>query len=190
MRVYSRAHDDFFFCFLRSNDRTKTGVCLLSFLLQSLRLTKTVLKTKRKGLASALPASVAGSSYLSSSKVKNKDHWTTNGIDRTVSVEQTERPSSPKLELKERAIFPLPLMVQDFDRLSNPNCPFNHAQANLTTPTRVDCIRNSSHHAGVNNDRFPSPKTKPCEKLKKSFLFAFDHSLFLCSFFFFFYVSY
>ena len=24
-------------------------------------------------------------------------------------------------------------MVQDFDRRSNPNCPFNHAQANLTT---------------------------------------------------------
>ena len=84
----------FFFCFLRS-DRTKTGVCLLFFLLRSLRLTKTVLKPK-KGHASALPASVAGSSYLSSSKVKNKDRWTTNGIDRTVSVEQTERASSHK----------------------------------------------------------------------------------------------
>ena len=92
VRVYSRAtHDDFFFCFLRSNDRTKTGVCFLSFLLRSLRLTKTVLKPK-KGHASALPASVAGSSYLSSSK----DRWTTNGIDRMVSVEQTERASSGK----------------------------------------------------------------------------------------------
>ena len=84
----------FFFCLLRSNDRTKTGVCLLSFLLRSLRLTKIVLKPKKKGHASALPASVAGSSCLSSSKVKNKDRWTTNGIDRTVSVEHTERPSS------------------------------------------------------------------------------------------------
>ena len=94
VRVYSRAtHDDFFFCFLRSNDRTETGVCFLSFLLRSLRLTKTVLKQpKKKGHASALPASVAGSSYLSSSK----DRWTTNGIDRTVSVEQTERASSRK----------------------------------------------------------------------------------------------
>ena len=95
-----------FFCFLRSNDRTKTGVCLLSFLLRSLRLTKTVLKPKKKGHASALPAPVAGSSYLSSSKVKNKDRWTTNAFDRAVSVEQTERASSHKLEREGH--FPCP----------------------------------------------------------------------------------
>ena len=92
----------FFFCLLRCNDRTKTGVCLLSFLLRSLRLTKIVLKPKKKWpckRSEPLPASVAGSSYLSSStgkKKKNKDRWTTNGIDRTVSVEHTERPSSRK----------------------------------------------------------------------------------------------
>ena len=53
-----------------------------------------------------------------------------------------------KLKLKERAIFPVPLMVQDFDRRSNPNCPFNHAHANLTTHNMnadVDCMRNSSY---------------------------------------------
>ena len=48
VRVYSRANDDFFFCFLRSNDGTKTGVCLLSVLFRSLRLTKTVLKPKQR----------------------------------------------------------------------------------------------------------------------------------------------
>ena len=43
-----------FFCFLPSNDRTKTGVCFLSFLLRSLRLTKTVLKPKKKKAMQAL----------------------------------------------------------------------------------------------------------------------------------------
>ena len=37
--------------------------------------------------------------------------------------------------------------------------------------------------------RFPSPKTKPCKKLKKSLLFAFGHSLFFLRSFFFFHVS-
>ena len=55
-----------------------------------------------------LPASVVGSSYLSSSKVKNKDRWTTNGIDRTVSVEHTERPSSRKAWLEKEGHFPCP----------------------------------------------------------------------------------
>ena len=46
LQSYSRRL--FFFCFLRSNEGTKTGLCLLSFLLRSLRLTKTVLKPKKK----------------------------------------------------------------------------------------------------------------------------------------------
>ena len=93
-------------------DPTKTGVCLLSFLLRSVRLTKTFLKPKKKGHASALPASVAGSSYLSSCKVKNKDRWTTNGIDRTVSVEQTERlaASSRKAWIEREGHFPCPAL--------------------------------------------------------------------------------
>ena len=90
----------------------------------------------------------------------------TNGIDRTVSVEQTERLSSRK----ERAIFPVPLMVQDFDRRSNPNSPFN-----LTTYEHRRRLHEKFFAPGVNNRRFPSPKTKPCKKLKKSFLFAFGH---------------
>ena len=94
-----------------------------------------------------------------------------------------------KLELKERAIFPVPLMVQDFDRRSNPNCPFNHAQANLTRHEHRRRLDEKFSAPGVNNRRFPSPKTKPCEKLKKSFLFAFGHSLYFPSVFLFFHVS-
>ena len=92
-----------------------------------------------------------------------------------------------KLELKERAIFPVPLMVQDFDRRSNPNCPFNHAQANLTTHEQRHRLHEEFFAPGVNNRRrFPSPKTKSCEKLKKSLVFAFGNSVFFrCSFFFF-----
>ena len=97
VHVYSRAHDDFFSCFKASIQRSDEDWRLLAFLSSSITLTdKNCSQNKKKGLASALPASVAGSSYLSSSKVKNKDHWTTNVIDRTVSVEQTERPSSRK----------------------------------------------------------------------------------------------
>ena len=79
-------------------------------------------------------------------------------------------------------------MVQDFDRLSNPNCPFNHAQANLTTPEQRRRLHEKFFAPGVNNRRFLFPKTKPCEKLNKSFLFAFaiGHSLSFPSFFFFF----
>ena len=108
-RVLQRYSWWLFFLLSSIQDRTKTGVCLLSFL-RLLRLTKTVLKLKKKGLASALSASVAGSSYLSSSKVKNKDRWTTNGIDRTVSVEQTERlaASSRKAWIEREGHFPCP----------------------------------------------------------------------------------
>ena len=77
-------------------------------------------------------------------------------------------------------------MVQDFDRRSNPNCPFNHAQANLTTHEQRRPLHEKFFAPGVNNRRFPSPKTKPWEKLKKSFLFAFGHSLSFPSFFLFF----
>ena len=52
--------------------------------------------------------------------------------------------------------------------------------------TGVDCLRNSPP-PGVNNRQSPSAKTKPCEKLKKSFLFAFGHSLSFSSFFLFFF---
>ena len=96
VRVYSRATQNDFFL-LSSIQRSDEDWRSLAFIsLRSLRLTKIVLKPKNKGHASALPASVAGSSYLSSSKVKNKDRWTTNGILRAVSIEQTERASSRK----------------------------------------------------------------------------------------------
>ena len=80
-------------------------------------------------------------------------------------------------------------MVQDFDRLSNPNCPFNRAQANLTKHEQCHRLHEKFFAPGVNNRRFPSPKTKPCENLKKSFHFAFGHSLSSPSFFLFFHVS-
>ena len=81
-------------------------------------------------------------------------------------------------------------MAQDFDRRSNPNCPLNHAQTNLTTHEHRRRLHAKFFVPGVNNRRFPSPKTKPCEKLKKSFLFAFGHSLSFPSFFLFFFFTF
>ena len=82
-------------------------------------------------------------------------------------------------------------MVQDFDRRSKPNYRFNHAQANLTTHEQRRRLHEKFFAPGVNNRRFPSraPKTKPCEKSKKSFFFAFaiGHSLSFPSFFLFFF---
>ena len=66
---------------------------------------------------------------------------------------------------------------------------FNHAQANLTTHEHRRRLHEKFFVPGVNNRRFPSPKTKPCEKLKKSFLSAFRHSLSFPSFFLFSHVS-
>ena len=77
-------------------------------------------------------------------------------------------------------------MVQDFDRRSNPNCPFNHAQANLTAHEHRRRLDEKFFAPGVNNRRFPSPKTKPWEKLMKSFLSAFGHILYFPSIFLFF----
>ena len=87
-------------------------------------------------------------------------------------------------KLEREGHFPVPLMVQDFDRHSNP-VPFNHAQANLTEHEHRRRLDENLFAPGVNNRRLPSPKTKPCEKLKKPFLFALGHSVsFLRSFFF------
>ena len=76
VRVYSKAtHDDFFFCFLRSNDRTKLGVFLLSFLLRSLRLTKTVLKPKKGPCkrSSRLSGGLLVSEFFQSEKQRSLD---------------------------------------------------------------------------------------------------------------------
>ena len=85
-----------FFCFFRSNDRTKMVVAHASFPFSSINSTDKNCSQIQKKRPCTLPASVACSSYLSSSKVKNKDRWTTGAIDRTVSVEQTEGASSRK----------------------------------------------------------------------------------------------
>ena len=77
VRVYSKAtHDDFFSAFsVRSNDRTKTSVCLLSFLLRSLRLTKTVLKLKKRPCkrSSRLSCGLLESEYFQSEKQRSLD---------------------------------------------------------------------------------------------------------------------
>ena len=192
-RSHSRDDDFFFFffCLLRSNDRTETGVCLLSFLLRSLRLTKTVLKPKKKGHASALPASVAGSSYLSSSKMKNKDHWTTNGIDRTVSVEHTERPPSCKAWIEREGHFPSPAHGTGLWQTLKPQLSFQsrtskHDYTWTSTSTGWEILRSRCKQSSIS---FSKLKTKPCEKLKKYFLFAFGHSLYYPSIFLCFHVS-
>ena len=116
VREYSRAtHDDIFFCFLRS-DRTKTGVGLLSFLLPSLRLTKTVLKPKKRPCkhSSRLSGRLLVSEFFQSEKAKIVGRPTAS-IGRSPLSKPKEHRHA-KLELKERAIFPVPLMVQEFDR--------------------------------------------------------------------------
>ena len=82
-------------------------------------------------------------------------------------------------------------MVHDFDRRPNPNCPFNHAQANVTKQEQGRRLHENLFALGVNNRRFLSPKTKPCEKLKKYFLpaFSFSHSVSFLRSFLFFHVS-
>ena len=94
---------------------------------------------------SSLPASVAGFSYLSSSKVKNKGRWTTNAIDRTVSVEQTERASSRKAWKR----GPFSLSRSRYRTLTDVQTlivrSITHKQTSLNKSRDVDCMRNSSH---------------------------------------------
>ena len=91
--------------FLWSNDQTKkkpwdettTGDCLLFCLLRSLRLTKMVLKPKKKKTTQALfPRQWRAPSIRGLQKGK-KHRRKTDAINRTVSVEETEKASS-KLE--------------------------------------------------------------------------------------------
>ena len=133
-----------FFSFLRSHDQTKTGVRLLSFLLRSFRLTKSVLKRK-KALQALFPPEWQAPFYLSSSKVKNTDRWTTGAIDRTVSVKQTERPPSRKA-WKRR---PFSLSRSWYLTLTDAPAPvvlsITHRQTWQNVNSVVDSIRNSSH---------------------------------------------
>ena len=98
----------FFSAFFDPTIRGRLAFACFLFFFDHFDWQKLFSNQKKKGNASALPASVAGSSCLSSSKVKNKDRWTTNGIDRTVSVEQTERPSSRKAWIEREGHFPCP----------------------------------------------------------------------------------
>ena len=136
-----------FFCFLWSNNRTKTGVCFFSLFSSITSTDKNCSQTKKKKKchASALPSPVAGSSYLISFKVKNKDSWTTNAIDPTVSVEQTERASSRIA--RERG--PFSLSRSWYRTLTDVRTPIvrsiTHKQTWLNMNSDVDCMRNSSH---------------------------------------------
>ena len=174
LRVYSRARWLFFL--LSSIQRRDEDWPLLAFLSSSITSTDknwSQTKKKKKGHVSALPASVAGSSYLSSSKVKNKDRWTTNGIDRTVSVAQTERVSSRKAWswIERDGHFPCPAHGTGLWQTFKPQLSVQlHAQATLTTHEERRRLHENFFAPDVNNRRSPSPKTKPCEKLKKSFL--------------------
>ena len=184
--VYSRAtHDDFFSAFFDPIGRRLAFACFPLFF-DHFGWQK-LFSNQKKGHASGIPASVAGSSYtyLSSPKVKNKDRWTTNGIDRTVSVEQTERPSSRKAWIEREGHFPCPAHGTGLWQKLKPQLS---VQSRTSKPdyTWTSTQRHEKFFApGVNNRRFPSPKTKPCEKLMKSFLFAFGHSFSFPSFFFF-----
>ena len=131
----TRVPQSWLFFLLSLIQRSDKDWRLLAFLSSSITSTDwNCSQTKKKGHATALPASVAGSSYLSSSKVKkqrsfyDQRHW----AGRSPLSKPKEHPDA-KLELKKRAIFPVPHILQDFDRRSNPNRHFNHAQVNLTT---------------------------------------------------------
>ena len=150
----------------------------------SLRLTKTILKPKKKRpckRSSRLSGGLLVSEFFQSEKQRSLDDQR----HRSDGLRWANRKSIVTQSLKERAIFPVPVTVQDFDRRSNPNCPFNHAQANLTKQEQGRRLHEKFFALGVNNRRFLSRKTKPCEKLKKTFLFAFGHRFFSFVLFFF-----
>ena len=110
-----------FFCFLWSNDRTKTDVCFLSFFFDHLDWQK-LFTNPKKAMQSLLPPQWRSPRIWVLPKIVGRP---TASIGRSPLSKPKEHRHA-KLELKERALFPVPLMVQDFDRRSNPNCPFNH----------------------------------------------------------------
>ena len=132
---------------------------------------------QKKGHASALSASLAGSSYLSSSKMKNKDRWRTNGIDRT---------SSRKAWIEREGHFPCPAHSTGLWQTFKPQFSFQSRTSKpdytwTPTSTAWEILRTRCKQSSISFS-----KTKPCEKLKKYFLFAFGHSLFFLRSFFFF----
>ena len=123
--------------FLWSNDQTKkkpwdettTGDCLLFFLLRSLRLTKMVLKPKKKR---PRKRSSRVSGGLLVSEVFKREKNIAGRPTRSTGRSPLRKPKRHRLSLKERSIFLVTLIVQDFDRRYNPSSPFIHTQANLT----------------------------------------------------------
>ena len=173
----------FFFCFLRSNDRTKTGVCFLSFLLRSLRLTKTVLKPKKAMQALFLPQWRAPRIWVLPKIVGRP----TASIGRS-PLRTPKEHRHAKLELKERAIFPVPLMVQDFDRRSSPNCTLS-VQSRTSKPdytwtatsTAWEILRTRCKQSSISFS-----KDEVLRKIKEIFSLCLWAQYFFPSFFFFF----
>ena len=190
VRVYSKAtYDDFFSAFF--DPRSDEDWHLLAFLSSSITSTdKNCSQTKKKRPCKRsfpLSGGLLVSELFQSEKQRSLDDQRHRSDGLRWANRKTRGIVTQSLNWKRGPFFPVPLMVQDFDRRSNPNCPFNHAQTNLTTHEQRRRLHEKFFAPGVNNRRFPSPKMKPCEKLKKSLLFAFGHSLFFPSFFLFFF---
>ena len=93
-----------------------------------------------------------------------------------------------KLELKERAVFPVLFMVQDFYRRSNTNCPFNHAQENLTTHELRRRLHEKFFAPGVKQPSISFSKDGALRKIKEvSSLCLWPQSFFPSFFLFFFF---
>ena len=182
----SRADDDFFFL-LSSIQRSDEDWRLLAVFSSSITSTdKNCSQTKKKRpckRSSRLSGGLLVSDFFQSEKPRSLDDQRHRSDVDGLRWANRNKIVSQSLKWKRGPFSHVPLMAQDFDRRSNPNCPFNHAQANLTTHEDRRRLHEKFFVPGVNNRRLPSPKTKPCEKLKKSFLFAFGHSLSFPSFF-------
>ena len=168
----------FLLCFLRSNDRTKTGVCLLSFLLRSLRLTKTVLKPKKKAMQALSPP------QWRAPRIWVLQKWKTKIVGRPTASIGRSPLSTPKDHrhanawIEREGHFPCPAhgtgLWQTFkSQLSFQSRTSKPDDTWTPTSTAWEILPTRCKQSSIS---FSKDKRR-CEKLKKAFLFAFGHSL-------------
>ena len=140
-----------FFCFLRSNDGTKTGICLLSFLLRSLWQTKTVLKPKKKRpckCSSRLSGGLLVSEFFQSEKQRSLDdqrHWSDS---LRWANRKTRGIVTQSLKWKRGPFSLSGSWYRTLTDVQTPIAPvrsITHKQTWLHVNSDVDCMRNSSH---------------------------------------------
>ena len=137
-----------FFCFLRCNDRTKTGVCLLSFLRRSLRLTKTVLKPKKRAMQALFPLSggLLVSELFQSEKQRSLDDQRHRSDGLRSANRKNRGIVTQSLKWKRGPLSQSHSWYRTFTDVQTPVVlSITHKQTWLHMNSDVDCMRNSSH---------------------------------------------